>query len=83
MSSKATTTERIYAAVLALIGWSAILLQCYWAIETGLAKGLSLAMTITNVLSYFTILTNILVAGYLSATALGKSKRSTNASVAS
>jgi hypothetical protein len=82
MSSETTTTERIYAAILALIGWSAILLQCYWAIETGLANGLSLAMTITNVLSYFTILTNILVAGYLTATAFGKSARSAKATTA-
>ncbi|HLH05458.1 MAG TPA: Pr6Pr family membrane protein [Bryobacteraceae bacterium] len=59
--------ERIYAAILALIGWAAIVVQCYWAIEIGVGNGLSLAMAITNVLSYFTILTNILVAACLTA----------------
>jgi hypothetical protein len=65
----ATPFERIYAAILAVIGWSAVILQCYWAIETGIGNGLSLAMALTNVLGYFTILTNILVASCLTAAA--------------
>ena len=82
MSSQFSRIERVYAALLALAGWSAILLQCYWAIDTGIAKGLSLSMTIANVLSYFTILTNILVAGYLSAVASGTPVRSTSTGTA-
>jgi|SRR5579884_3465342 len=67
-----TKDERIYAAILALVGWCAILLQCYWAVETAVDKGLSLSMGIVNVLSYFTILTNILVAAYLTFAATGR-----------
>lgn len=72
MTSQPASVERMFSAVLGLTGWSAVILQCHWAIDTGLANGLSLSMTTANVLSYFTILTNVLIAGYLTLTAAGR-----------
>ncbi len=63
--------ERTFAAVLAAAGWAAVATQTYWAVELSTAKGLSLAGGLINTLSYFTILTNILVALVLSAIAAG------------
>jgi hypothetical protein len=52
---------RIYIAIGAIIGWFAIILQLYLLIEN---RKLSLPGTIVQFFSYFTILTNILVALY-------------------
>ncbi len=57
--------SRLSAALLAIIGWTALLIQCYWAVEASIAKGASLLGATVDVLSYFTILTNILVAAIL------------------
>ncbi len=51
----------IYTAIGAVIGWFAILLQLYLIIEN---RKLSVPGTIVQFFSYFTILTNILVAVY-------------------
>lgn len=52
---------RLYIAIGALISWFAILLQLYLIIEN---RRLGLPATIVQFFSYFTILTNILVAVY-------------------
>ncbi len=52
---------RIYTAIGAIIGWFAILLQLYLIVEN---RRLSVPATIVQFFSYFTILTNIIVAIY-------------------
>ena len=63
-------TKRIYIIVVAVIGWFALISQLYLIIENRIA---SVPETIVRYFSYFTILTNILVALCATAVAL-KSK---------
>jgi hypothetical protein len=65
-----TLVTRLGAAFLAILGWTSIIVQCYLGIEASVAKCTSFPMAVVNVLSYFTILTNILVATVLTASAL-------------
>ena len=60
---------RLYIAIGTIIGWFAILLQLYLIIEN---RVLSLPGTIVQFFSYFTILTNILVALYFTVLLLKK-----------
>ena len=60
---------RIYIAIGAIIGWFAILLQLYLLIEN---RRLSLPATIVQFFSYFTILTNIIVAVHFTVLLLKK-----------
>ena len=57
---------RIYATVTAALGWFALALQCYLTVSLSIAKGGTLVAGIITFISYFTILTNLLVALVLS-----------------
>jgi hypothetical protein len=56
---------RVYTAVAASIGWFALLLQLFLEIHRSLAGGLPMAAIIVGYFSFFTILTNLLVAAVL------------------
>lgn len=53
---------RVYTAVAASIGWVALLLQLFLEIHRSLAGGPPMAAIIVGYFSFFTILTNLLVA---------------------
>ncbi len=53
---------RVGASLLATLSWAAVLAQCYWGARASLEKGTPVCIGVLNVLSYFTILTNIVVA---------------------
>lgn len=59
--------KRSAAALLALLGWAALLLQYYLSMRTSGVMGLSQAESIIRFFSYFTIQANILVALVLTA----------------
>ncbi len=59
--------KRTAAALLALLGWAALVLQYYLLIQTTGAMGLSLTEGTIRFFSFFTIQTNILVALVLTA----------------
>jgi hypothetical protein len=61
-SSPHGSASRIAAAAIALLTWYALVLQFYVSIQTARATGASMATTIANFFSFFTILTNLLVA---------------------
>lgn len=58
----ALTNQRAFAALIAIIGWSALVLQLGLTLSAVMAQGRSAAAGIWLYLGYFTILTNILVA---------------------
>jgi len=58
--------KKISGALVALITWFALILQCWLILQTTGKTGYSTLKTITNFFSYFTILSNILVAVCLS-----------------
>ncbi len=53
---------RLAAAAIALLGWYGLLLQLYVVIATARATGVPVTTAISNYFSFFTILTNLLVA---------------------
>jgi len=53
---------RAYTIAIALVGWSAILLQLVLSLRLATSNGKSVAAGLVIYLSYFTVLTNILVA---------------------
>jgi len=57
------------AGVIAMLGWAALVLQLYLIVELRLEQGASVLGGIVNYLSYFTILTNLLVAAATTAIA--------------
>jgi hypothetical protein len=57
---------RIYATVTAALGWIALALQCYLTVSLSIAKGGTMIAGIIPFISYFTSLTNLLVALVLS-----------------
>ena len=57
---------RAFAAISALIGWGALILQLYLLLRLTVADGRGVIVGIVNYLGFFTILTNILVALALS-----------------
>jgi hypothetical protein len=57
---------RIYATVTAALGWFALALQCYLTVTLSIANGKTLIAGIITFVSYFTIVTNLLVAVVLS-----------------
>lgn len=65
--------RRICATVIALTVWFALALQLYLMIEKAMADGTSVWRAAANFVSFFTILTNLLVATVLSSVALGRS----------
>src|SRR3984885_16065113 len=64
---------RISAAVGALLGWFALLLQLYLILAQSPAGALAMVGTVITYFSFFTILTNFLVALVFTATVLSPS----------
>jgi len=62
-----TFPTRQYARVAAIVGWITVSLRFYLAISTSLADGTGVGSGIVTFFSYFTVLTNILVALALTA----------------
>ncbi len=62
---------RIYAGVGALLGWFALALQLYLILVQSPALGVAMVGTVITYFSFFTILTNILVALVLTAVSSG------------
>lgn len=62
--------KRIVLTLLAVIAWLAVLLQIALAVRTVTAAGQSPLLGVINTLSYFTILTNLIVAIVSTASAL-------------
>lgn len=60
--SNRTGAARLAAAAIALLGWYGLLLQLFVVIITARATGVPVATAIANYFSFFTILTNLLVA---------------------
>ena len=54
--------ERIYLLLLGSLTWSALALQFYQTVLQSTAKGLALVMVVVFYFSFFTILTNLLIA---------------------
>jgi hypothetical protein len=55
-------TARITAAFLALLGWAALALQLYLLVADAVDRGLGLTPVLISFFSFFTILSNLLVA---------------------
>src|SRR5665213_808422 len=60
--------SRPFAIALATLGWCAVLLQCYLTLEQSSANGKTVGDGIGIFLSYFTVLTNLLVCVSLTVT---------------
>src|ERR1700733_7043582 len=54
--------SKLYKILIAIISWVALILQYYLSINKFIAIGMTLMGSIIQILSYFTILTNLLVA---------------------
>ena len=67
MEKKSDRQQSIYMAVLAGAGWFALLLQFYLIVSNAAVNGFPLFGAVIKFFSYFTILTNILVAWSLTA----------------
>lgn len=52
---------RTFALLLATIAWLSVLLQCYLSLQLAAQKGMSIGSGLGVFLSYFTVLTNLLV----------------------
>lgn len=61
-SSPQPKLRRLIAGVIAALGWYGLTLQLYVSIATALTNGTSVTTAIVNYFSFFTILTNLLVA---------------------
>jgi hypothetical protein len=59
-------TMRIYATMTAALAWFALALQCHLTVTLSIANGKTLIAGVIVFFSYFTILTNLLVAVVLS-----------------
>lgn len=68
----ATTAKlkRLCLILLATIAWLAVIVQIILAVKTGIGNGQSAIAGVVNTLSYFTILTNLLVAFVCTASVL-------------
>lgn len=64
------TARRISMAFIAILAWFALILQLYIMLRAGSAAGINPITSLINFLSYFTILSNLLVAISLSAVLL-------------
>jgi len=63
----ASMRTRPFAIALATIGWCGVLLQCYLTLKQSFANGKTLGDGLWIFLSYFTVLTNLLVCTSLTA----------------
>jgi hypothetical protein len=61
-TQKPSVAKQIFAAAIALLAWIALILRLYLTATASLAPGASRAVLIANYFSFFTILTNLLVA---------------------
>ncbi len=71
MRGSSTLGSRRFAAIVALIGWAALVIQLYLSLRLGIANGHGIAGALLIYFSFFTILTNILVALALTASVFG------------
>ncbi len=69
---KAMSHQRLFAAVIAIIGWSALALQLSLTLGIVIGQGRSAGAGLWLFLGYFTVLTNILVAVSMSLVALDR-----------
>lgn len=74
-SARPSRLQLFYAGAGALLGWLAIALQFYLMFAARLADGRSLVGGVIQLLSFFTILTNTLVACTLSLQVVGRTTR--------
>ena len=65
-----TTAQRGYLVILAVVAWVAVGLQIWLVMQTNAANGDSAIRGVVNTLSYFTVLTNLIVALVTTASAL-------------
>lgn len=72
-----------FAQVAAVVGWVTIALRFYLSIDTSLANGTGVGGGVVVFLSYFTVLTNILVVLVWTAGGVGAATKATQASVLS
>jgi hypothetical protein len=75
-SSRLPIAERCLIAITAILGWIGLLIQFPLTIENSRAQGMTLLGGITAYLSFFTILTNLLIAIALTSSLTRKSRRS-------
>lgn len=68
-------TATVVATVLALVGWATLALQLYLTVRVNVASGNGLLTGLIRNFSYFTVLTNIIVALVLSAPLLPAGSR--------
>ncbi len=61
-SIKNPTIKKGSGIIIAIIGWFALLLQLYVMMNTNAKNGIAISSTIINFFSFFTILSNLLVA---------------------
>jgi hypothetical protein len=64
-----------YMCFVAILGWAALILQFYLAIDTYTALGWTILGSVIQILSFFTILTNLLVTLSLSIVLIGPGSR--------
>lgn len=67
MEIRPTTRQKTIAGLIALVAWFALVLQFILILDPAVPTGIGLLMRIINFFSYFTILSNILVAICLTA----------------
>ncbi len=60
-SPQSNTAMRVYMALIALVGWFALLLQFPLTIATSRANGMTMIGAVITYVSFFTILTNLVV----------------------
>ena len=75
MKNNAAPAKKIVMVIIAIITWAALVLQFSLTIKTTDVTGFSNIKTITNFFSYFTILSNILVAVSLTVSLLNPASR--------
>lgn len=75
-------SARIAATILALVTWVALALQLYLLLAANNAKGIPITLTLTNFFSFFTILSNLLVAFVLTRITLRAEQPSLQAAAA-
>jgi hypothetical protein len=72
MNQKAMTHQRLFATIIAIIGWAALALQLSLTLGIVIGQGRSVWAGLWLFLGYFTVLTNILVAAAMSFVALDR-----------
>jgi hypothetical protein len=70
--------SRWYTGIIAILGWFALALQFYISINLYVGAGWTVGTAIIQILSFFTILTNLLVAVNLTVICLLPHSRSNN-----